>query len=181
MPPPPKPQQQEESTQTDPKKWGPAQYHFTSPVQDMVDFDALQEKILQTLITLSIKELLGTSIELQKHMTGLTKTCREYVDKDNAVIFANLVNDTELPGDWELVCTACASEETPYHCANQGPEGQRIIQHAQVGLDTTAESVESVCARYANAVKSLLPKGPLFAMVTGRFPGEFGGDRKAHV
>lgn len=49
-------------------------YHFTSMVQDMVDGDVVQNKILEMLITLPLKEVLGILADLQKHFAGLTKT-----------------------------------------------------------------------------------------------------------
>jgi hypothetical protein len=41
-------------------------YHFTSTVQEMVDGDAIQRRILETIIMLPLKEILGISPELQK-------------------------------------------------------------------------------------------------------------------
>ncbi|KAF8219685.1 hypothetical protein L208DRAFT_1548052 [Tricholoma matsutake] len=41
-------------------------YHFTSTIQEMIDGDAVQRKILDTMITLPLKEILGISPELQK-------------------------------------------------------------------------------------------------------------------
>jgi hypothetical protein len=49
-------------------------YHFTSTVQDMVDSDVIQAKILETMITLPLKEIIGISSDLQKQFAGLTKT-----------------------------------------------------------------------------------------------------------
>ena len=56
-------------------------YHFMSTVQDMVDGDIVQAKILKMLITLPLKEIIGTSVDLQKWFTGLTKTQRDYATK----------------------------------------------------------------------------------------------------
>ena len=41
-------------------------YHFTSMVQDMVNSDVVQAKILDTMITLPLKEIIGISTDLQK-------------------------------------------------------------------------------------------------------------------
>jgi hypothetical protein len=49
-------------------------YHFTSMVQEMVNSDVVQAKILETMITLPLKEVIGISTDLQKRFTGLTKT-----------------------------------------------------------------------------------------------------------
>ena len=62
----------QDGTRPPPKATGG--YHFTSTVQDMVDGDVVQAKILDTLITLPLKEILGVSTDLQKHFAGLMKT-----------------------------------------------------------------------------------------------------------
>ena len=49
-------------------------YHFTSTVQDMINSDVVQSKILDTLITLPLKEIISISADMQKRFTGLTKT-----------------------------------------------------------------------------------------------------------
>jgi hypothetical protein len=56
-------------------------YHFTSTVQDMVNGDVIQAKILETMIMLPLKEIIGISADLQKCFAGLTKTRHEYTTK----------------------------------------------------------------------------------------------------
>ena len=56
----------------------PGVYHFTSTVQDEVDGD-VQAEILDTLTTLPLKEIIGTSADLQKRIADLTRTRREYM------------------------------------------------------------------------------------------------------
>jgi len=46
-----------------------------------VDSDVVQTKILDTLITLPLKDILGISADLQKQFTGLTKMRHEYTTK----------------------------------------------------------------------------------------------------
>jgi hypothetical protein len=65
-------------------------YHFTSMVQDMVNGDVVQTKILETMITLPLKEIIGISADLQKRFAGLTKTRREYTTK---AVVAELMED----------------------------------------------------------------------------------------
>lgn len=52
-----------------------------SMVQDMVNSDLIQDTILNTLITLPLKEVIGISADLQKWFANLTKTRCEYTLK----------------------------------------------------------------------------------------------------
>ena len=49
-------------------------YHFTSTVQDMINGGVIQEKILNVLITLQLKEVIGVLADLQKHFANPMKT-----------------------------------------------------------------------------------------------------------
>ncbi|KAG6905003.1 hypothetical protein DXG01_005701, partial [Tephrocybe rancida] len=53
-------------------KAGPS-YHITSLLQDSINTDKLQSQILSTPITVTIGELIGTSVELQRRFVNLTK------------------------------------------------------------------------------------------------------------
>jgi hypothetical protein len=41
-------------------------YHFISTIQDMPDMDAVQAKILDTMITLPLRDVIGCLADLQK-------------------------------------------------------------------------------------------------------------------
>jgi hypothetical protein len=60
---------------------GKGGYHFTSTIQEMADGDVIQSHILDTMITLPLRDILGMSADLQKRFAGLTKTQREYSQK----------------------------------------------------------------------------------------------------
>ena len=51
-----------------------AGYHFTSTIQDMADGDAIQTRILDTIVTLPLCDIIGISADLQKQFANLTKT-----------------------------------------------------------------------------------------------------------
>ncbi|KAF9800345.1 hypothetical protein IEO21_10382 [Rhodonia placenta] len=56
-------------------------YRFTSDVQESVNIEQVQKAILDTPITLPLRELLASSADLQKRFANLTKTRREYAAK----------------------------------------------------------------------------------------------------
>ncbi|RDB27236.1 hypothetical protein Hypma_004496 [Hypsizygus marmoreus] len=184
---------------------GPS-YHFTSSIQEMVNVDSLQEKILSTPITLTLRELIGSSPELQRRIANLTKTRREYTEKP---VVANLVDRfddryeetlQEMMKNREVNCTwsSVPDESGPMieevDLDDEGddvddipPESFVTVDlgdglchsHLQVDFDPSQDTEEDILERYANAAKSAVQIHPnplpLFAMVTGRFRGTFGG------
>ena len=73
-------------------------YHFTSDIQEMYDLDRIvREKVNKTIIHLELGELLTLSAFLQKSVSNLTKTRREYNTKP---VVANVVEVLE-EADWE--------------------------------------------------------------------------------
>ena len=56
-------------------------YHFTLMIQEMADGDVVQSRILNTMITLPLCDIIGMSADLQKHFSSLTKTQWEYSKK----------------------------------------------------------------------------------------------------
>jgi hypothetical protein len=151
-------------------------YHFTSTVQDMVNGDAIQEKILETTITLSLKEVIGISADLQKRFAGLTKTRREYTTK---AVIAQPMDDyygDEQPDEEpayieeleELEELEGATQTYEYGEETSGPSYSTI--HLSYKED---EELDSVLLRYSSAVKMV--SSPLFAMTTGRFNGTIAG------
>jgi len=72
-------QQQVDDIQDTPKQEKvPGVYCFTSMVQDKVDGD-VQAKILDILTTLPLKEIIGTSPNLQNRFADLTRTWHKYM------------------------------------------------------------------------------------------------------
>lgn len=169
-----KPRQDVEMADVPKAKTGPA-YHFSSDVQEMVDVDALQAKILATNITISLRELLGASVDLSKRFANLCKTKKEYTDK-NKTVTAHQVDyhmDAEdyIEDDGFYSTEYQQEDEECYTSYGDAEAGESRVQ---VEFDSSRDSEDDIFVRYASAVK-VHPSRPLFAMVTGRFPGTFGG------
>src|SRR6202035_1188168 len=70
-------------------------YHFTSDIQESVKVDSVQEKVLSTMITMPLREVLAISADLQKRFTALTKTRREYISDTTAKANAGEYHDED--------------------------------------------------------------------------------------
>jgi hypothetical protein len=153
----------QDGTRPPPKTTGG--YHFTSTVQDMVNGDVVQTKILDTLITLPLKEVIGISADLQKRFAGLTKTRREYSSK---------TIEAEPMDDYYQIDAAFIENETEDELSYE-TEGESTTQeYATVHLSYREdEDLDSVLLRYSSAIKVVT--SPLFAMTTGRFSGTLAG------
>jgi hypothetical protein len=158
-------------------------YHFTSDIQEMYDLDKIvREKVNKTLVHLELGELLAISAFLQKSVSNMTKTRREYVSKP---VVANVVevleeaewveeeiSSSELTGGYD-------SDDEEYYQSLPAAESftNSTFVESRVGLefDESTESKEDILICYASVVKIHLTPQPLFAMVTGRFRGKFAG------
>jgi hypothetical protein len=135
-------------------------FHFTSTIQEMIDSDVIQQKILDTLITLPLKEILGVSPELQKRFSGLTKTRREYTSKP---VIAASADDCQGPSP--SISNVVLSDSSV-----------DVFAHSELLLSYhETEDVEDILIRYSSAIK--IHTNPLFAMTTGRFEGTLAGHR----
>ena len=132
----------------------------------MVDGDIVQNKILETLITLPLKEILGISTDLQKRFAHLTKTRREYTTK---TVTAQPSDDyyygTDAAYIEEIQDLEYVSEE---ECHDPTPSYSTV--HLSYRDD---KNLDDVLLRYSSAVKMVTT--PLFAMMTGRFSGMIAG------
>ena len=158
-------------------------YHFTSDVQEMYDLDKIvRDKVNKTIVQLELGELLAISAFLQKSVSNMTKTRREYTSKP---VVANIVEVLE-EADWteeEISSSDLAggyeSDDEDYYRTLPAAESSTNsgFVESRVGLefDESTESKEEILIRYASAVKILHSPQPLFAMVTGRFRGKFAG------
>ncbi|KAI0074107.1 hypothetical protein K474DRAFT_1710112 [Panus rudis PR-1116 ss-1] len=140
----------------DAKSKGPT-YRLTSDVQEAVDFDMVQGRVLDTQVTMSFKELLAMSPELQRRLTSMTKTRREYTTKAAEVSTIHYADELEYrtPEPRRAFVTISADEE---------------------------QDLDALLERYASAVTttdSLSGGNRLFAMVTGRFMATVGGVKLA--
>jgi hypothetical protein len=142
----------QDGTRPPPKTTGG--YHFTSTVQDMVNGDVVQTKILDTLITLPLKEVIGISADLQKRFAGLTKTRREYSSK---------TIEAEPMDDYYQIDAAFIENETEdvfsYEMEGESTTQEYVMVHLSYQED---EDLDSILLRYSSAIKVVM--SPLFAI-----------------
>jgi Aspartyl protease len=118
-------------------------YHFTSDIQESVKVDSVQEKVLSTMITMPLREVLAISADLQKRFTNLTKIRREYVSDSTGKANLGVLDDEE-------------EDIRP---------GQAMLSYDD------QDDVASIANRYVGAVA--VSPNRFFAMTTGRFEGKF--------
>ena len=141
-------------------------YHFTSTIQDMADGDAIQSRILDTIITLPLRDIIGISADLQKRFANLTKTRREYTQKTATTgHLARSIDDHECQPEGESDCDSDAE--------NTYQENAATTSRLQFSYGAH-ENVEDILRRYTSAIS--LQAAPLFAMATGRFEGSMAGN-----
>ncbi|KAI0323387.1 hypothetical protein GY45DRAFT_1406736 [Cubamyces sp. BRFM 1775] len=126
----------------------PQSFRFTSDLQESVAVENLQEQILNTKVTLTLREVLAMSPQLQKRLQTLTRTRREF--------------DTKA-------CNASVSWQEPVQSLPVHEPGAASVTFA------TGEDLEELVVRYADAV--VLGNARLFAMASGMVEGVF-GDQK---
>lgn len=143
-------------------------YHFTSTVQEKVDLDAVELQLLdQTMITMTVGQFLGCSPEFQKRMANMTKTRREYTNKPVMMSHVDNLGEEMCPCGCMELRTAGVEEDEMTE--------QFVGSKVQMDFDSEVMTQEAIEVRYASAVKLLKNPVPLFAMVTGKFEGMFGG------
>jgi hypothetical protein len=131
----------------------------------MINGDVIQSKILDTMITLPLKEIIGISADLQKRFAGLTKTRREYTTK---TVFAEPATDSFYTE------SAYVEETSDYEEYDMDEQYEPVPTYSTVHLSyDEGEDLEDVLLRYSSAVKVV--SSPLFAMTTGRFSGNLAG------
>jgi hypothetical protein len=127
-------------------------YHFTSDIQDQVSLQAVEKKIMDTLVTVSLRDIIGVSPPLQKRFTDATKTRREYVTKS---------------GEYELYTPEAekllADSRDPQHI-----EPSQVLE-----VNDDIDELNSFLIRYSNAVHFKPTKK--YAMTTGVFKAQLGG------
>ncbi|KAJ8454791.1 hypothetical protein ONZ51_g12825 [Trametes cubensis] len=123
-------------------------FRFTSDLQESVAVENLQDQILSTKVTLTLREVLAMSPQLQKRLQTLTRTRREFDTRTGDVGSSSDQSIRVLP-------------------ANE--PGAASVTFA------TGEDLEDLVIRYADAV--VLGNARLFAMASGMVQGVF-GDQK---
>jgi len=179
---PPKTKDVEMKDTTAKAKSAPA-YHFTSDIQEMHDLDKIvREKVNKTIVQLELGELLAILAFLQKSVSNMTKTHREYTSKPVVANIVEVLKETEwaeedastsyLAGGYE------SDDEEFYRslpAAESSTNSGFIESHVGLEFDESTETKEDILIRYASAVKIHPTPQPLFAMITGRFKGKFAG------
>ncbi|KAL6299709.1 hypothetical protein BKA93DRAFT_829689 [Sparassis latifolia] len=144
-------QPQDEQTSPASRPFKPTNYRFTSNIQENVSIDQVQEQLLDTKVTLPLRDILGASSELQKRFASLTKTRKEFGAK------ASIYDCDEVDED-----------NTSADMPQSGKE-----QTAQALLTfSTKDDLMHILERYAGAV-SLGAKW-FFAMACGVVQAKFG-------
>ncbi|KAF8223810.1 hypothetical protein L208DRAFT_1315047 [Tricholoma matsutake] len=141
-------------------------YHFTSTIQEMADSDVVQSRILDTMITLPLHDIIGMSADLQKHFAGLTKTQREYSQKVVAASYGQ--------GECEDECGSECESDSELSTDEEYQENATMESRLQFSYDRN-EDVCKVLECYSSAVS--LHTAPLFAMSTGSFEGNMAGHK----
>lgn len=142
---------------------GKTSIRYTSDVQDTVSIDAIQDMILNTKVTLPLRDIIGMSAELQKRFSSITKTRREV--RTSATVVEELEDDES-----RYVVEESEDEEgTP----------QEIGYGVQLTYDQETEDLEEIIERYAAAV-AIGPRR-FFAMATGIVSGYFGATKVTYL
>ena len=157
-------------------------YHFTSDIQEMYDLDKIvREKVNKTVVHLELGELLALSAYLQKSVSNLTKTRREYNTKPVVANVVEVLEEAEWEGE-ELTSQLAEgydSDDEDYYrslpYADSSTNSGYVESRIGLEFDEASESKEEIMTRYTSAVKIHMTPQPLFAMITGRFKGKFAG------
>lgn len=130
-------------------------YRFTSTIQDQVSIDSVEKQLLNTQVTLSLREIIGVSPELQKHIQTLVKTRREF-------------NAHAGTGEHD-VKHSDANDDTIEEFRTDEP-GVALLT-----FDENRESLHALMERYAGAVA--LGARKYFAMQSELVQGVFGNEK----
>ncbi|EKM51436.1 uncharacterized protein PHACADRAFT_129400 [Phanerochaete carnosa HHB-10118-sp] len=126
-------------------------YRFTSTVQEQVSTENIREQVLDTKITLSLREILGMSPELQRIMQALVKTRREFNVKSG-----ERASDVENSAE-EIQILSPDEPGTAFLTYGEGEDLRQILE------------------KYASAV--VVGARRHFAMTVGLVKGVFGGEK----
>ncbi len=130
---------------------------FTSDVQDSVSVASMEDHILGTRVTLTLRECLGMSTSLQKRMAALVKTRRDF-------------GSTQRPPE-SATAHASANAASVADSSSAAPHLE-----AEISFTQGSEHLDDLLDRYAASVA--LADSRQFAMVSGVIQVVFAG-RKA--
>ncbi|RDX55393.1 hypothetical protein OH76DRAFT_1338731 [Lentinus brumalis] len=134
---------------------------FSSAIQDSVSIADVEDHVLNTKVTLTLRECLGMSANLQKRFGALVKTRREF----------------DKPDDAQISTTRKSYSVTVEDCPD---EDLRIVDIApslvaELSFEQGRELLEDVLERYAASVS--LGNIRQFAMVSGTVECIWGGQK----
>ncbi|RDX40169.1 hypothetical protein OH76DRAFT_1366643 [Lentinus brumalis] len=132
---------------------------FSSEVQDSVSVSSLEDHILGTRVTLTLRECLGMSTSLQKRMAALVKTRRDF--------------GSSIPS--ESAATHALSCGVP--AADPGGPAQHL--EAEISFTQGMERLDDLLDRYAASIA--LADSRQFAMVSGVIELVFAGKKAAFL
>ncbi|KIP01262.1 hypothetical protein PHLGIDRAFT_80798 [Phlebiopsis gigantea 11061_1 CR5-6] len=139
----------EEQTSVERTK-GKSPYRFTSNLQEQVSAESVEKQLLGAKITLTLREILGMSPELQRHMQHLVKTRREFANR---------------AGAWD---SDCAADDKVTELRVDEP-GAALLTFGE------DDDLRAIFERYASAVA--LGSRKYFAMQSGLVQGIFGNEK----
>jgi hypothetical protein len=124
----------------------------TSDLQNLVDMEAVQKKVLSAPLTLSVQEVIGISPMLQKRVQDLTRSRREYVNK---------------AGEFELY-----TEHAEEFLRDHDDESHLISPESALNAAIGSGDVPDFLDRYANAISFSVVR--YYAMACGTFKARIG-------
>ncbi|RDX40189.1 hypothetical protein OH76DRAFT_1490494 [Lentinus brumalis] len=135
---------------------------FSSAIQDSISIADVEDHVLNTKVTLTLRECIGMSANLQKRFGGLVKTRREFDKQDDTP--SSGVNRKSYP------VTVEDCPETGLGLADMAPS---LV--AELSFEQGREILEDVLERYAASIS--LGNVRQFAMVSGTVECIWGGQK----
>lgn len=150
-------------------------FYFSSNVQDSINSDEVQERILNTEVTLTLKEVLGVSSDLQKRFGNLVKTKRVEKQVKNSLILQDYQYDEDRERMARVSETVWINpdEATDIPDVSDAPF---VSANTQLSFDSSNDVILNVATHYANsAVPVDIPN--TLAFTTGRFEARMAGHK----
>lgn len=151
-------------------------FYFSSNIQDSINSDEVQERILNTEVTLTLKEILGVSSDLQKRFGNLVKTKR--IDKQpakNALILQDYQYDEDRDRMIRVSETVWINPDESSDVPDIS-EAPFVSANTQLSFDSSNDVVLNVATRYTNSATTVDIPNTL-AFTTGRFEARLGGHK----
>ncbi|KIL56982.1 hypothetical protein M378DRAFT_16606 [Amanita muscaria Koide BX008] len=176
-------------------------FHFTSDIQDVVNRNDVQEKILNSEVTLSLKEVLSISNDMQRRIGNLLKSRRvENIPKSANLVYCDgstegltrvsdvlWVNANEALGPCNVAKAPFIDAIYPANRSmapfadTTGPsnvmEAPFIPSSMQISFDGSQTVKDSFAAKYSFSAMLDTPLPNILAWTTGRFVATLGGHK----